>query len=946
MNPISSYLIAMFEGLKNYPIRFKLVVISLSVAVATLLLASVAFTLFQISAYRETVLQNAVSLAKLVASDSKSAFLAGNAAGAAYEIQDFTSIEPVQAIALFDAEGKFFAGVGDYEAITSEGTQEAEILVSAASAAYTYHYVDYALHVQAPIMDDNQIVGSVHVQSSLLPLQKQINAFTLVLLLVVLGAIVISYSLIAVLQRIISDPILTFKKSVDEVRLHKNFDIKVPITTRDELGELATGVNEMLQEIKRRDERLAQGRVSLEKSVQARTLDIQNAYKALESALRDITDEKVKAEQANKAKSEFLAMMSHEIRTPMNGILGMTSLLASSDLTEEQQHYARTAHESGEVLLSLINHVLDYSRLEAGKMSLDLIEFDLVDLVSRTCALFSSQIQAKGLQFVLETKMEAALNLVVGDMEKIRQVLINLVSNAIKFTDQGSIAVSVNLIGEQQYGKEVQQKFKITVVDTGIGIAATKLDSIFDIFTQEDSSTTRLRGGSGLGLSISKRMVDMMGGTIGVQSRKNEGSTFWFALSLTCRTKLDSENPQLLQMFKIKPPLVVLGETSGALVRQFLLPTKVAVQRYDPAAKIADNVQSVTEKVSLPSVLVLNLDGQLAEQMEFALALRHHYQRLDLAIIMVLDDFSLNAMVRERLGSTCYCLAAPVHKDELFNTLNQLVLPVNQQAAKTELQGNPLGMKVLLVEDNKVNQQVAQVMIAKAGCLVTTVENGKLALEAFIQGGFDLIFMDCHMPVMDGYEATIHIRNYERKNNMHAIPIVALTANVYRGDREKAFNIGMTDYLLKPFKYEQIYQMLQQYQGGVMTQKVEKPITNHASPLLDLDILQELKELSAPGEESVLAQVVSLYVSDSPKLVQEILAALALKDLSQLASSVHALKGMSAGVGGAGFAELCLQIELACKSNNLSSLGNLADQIVMRHQELCVALNRYVEQVS
>jgi two-component system, sensor histidine kinase and response regulator len=939
MNPISSYLIEMFEGLKNYPIRLKLVVISLSVAVATLLLASVAFTLFQISAYRETVLQNAVSLAKLVASDSKSAFLAGDAAGAAYEIQDFTSIEPVQAIALFDAQGKFFAGVGDYEAIASEGAQ-------AANAAYTYHYLDYALHVQAPIVDGAQIVGSVHVKSSLLPLQKQISAFTLVLLLVVLGAIFISYSLIAVLQRIISDPILTFKRSVDEVRLHKNFDVKVPITTRDELGELATGFNEMLQEIKRRDERLAQGRVSLEKSVQARTLDIQNAYKALESALRDITEEKVKAEQANKAKSEFLAMMSHEIRTPMNGILGMTSLLASSELTEEQQHYARTAHESGEVLLSLINHVLDYSRLEAGKMSLELVEFDLVDLVSRTCALFSSQMQSKGLQFVLETKMETALNLVVGDMDKIRQVLINLISNAIKFTDQGAIAVSVALIDEQQCGAEVQQQFHIAVADTGVGIEAVKLNSIFDVFTQEDSSTTRLRGGSGLGLSISKRMLDIMGGAISVQSRKGAGSTFGFTLSLTCRTKLDSENPQLMQALNVKPPVVVAAENSGSLVRQFLLPTKVPVQRYDAARSIDDNVQQATANAPLPSVLILSLDGQLAEQLNFALALRHHYQSPELPIIIVLDDFSLNAMVRERLGSACYCLAAPVHKDELFNTLNQLLLPANNQPAKAQLQGTPLGMKVLLVEDNKVNQQVAQVMIAKAGCQVTTVENGKLALEAFIRGGFDLIYMDCHMPVMDGYESTIHIRNYERKNNLPATPIVALTANVYRGDREKAFNIGMTDYLLKPFKYEQIYQMLAKHHGGGMADKVEKTTTSQGAPLLELGILQELKELSAPGEESVLAQIVSLYVSDSPKMVQEILAALALKDLSQLTNSVHALKGMSAGVGGAGFAELCLQIELACKSNNLPALGNLADQIVLRHQELCVALNRYVEQVS
>lgn len=964
---VGSVLNHLLNGLQNYPIKAKLIVISMSVALVSLLLASLAFTAFQISTYRTSLMQNLVSIADVVADNSNAAILFNDPVAAHDMFGNILQADGVQSVGILLPDGQLFAGAGDTPQLLAASASAGSTRVERADGRYyQYEFSDFTLHVNVPVLSGSEVIGSVHITSSLETIQQQIRSFIVIVLLVLLGSTIIGYMLITYLQHIISHPLLQFKAAVDEVRISKNFDLSVPVSSHDELGQLIRGFNDMLSEIKQRDERLDLYRINLEKTVQDRTLDIQNAYKALETALRDITEEKERAEQASRVKSEFLAMMSHEIRTPMNGILGMTALLAGTELTQEQRYYAKTAHESGEVLLSLINDVLDYSRIEAGKMALDKTEFDLLDLVSRTCGLFTSQIMAKGLRFILNSRIDNLKNLVVGDMDKIRQVLINLISNAVKFTREGRI----NVVVEMVESRGLLQRFVIRVEDTGIGIHDEKLGSIFDVFAQEDNSTTRMHGGSGLGLSISKRMVEMMGGEIHVISRKNEGSSFWFTLDMEVGEKLSTKYFNITRKLESSNAVVVVGEESGDVIRQFLAPAQLQFRSYDARLDYSDNLRVLEPVCNTPKLALISLDISPMAQVEYVKGLRHILGQPELPIILVLDDFEMYSSVRSQLGANCTCLASPVRREELYEAINAVLdekLFVTSRKQEIRDHYEPLGMSVLLVEDNRVNQQVAEVMITKAGCLVTTVNNGQLALEAFTRGSFDLIFMDCHMPVMDGYESTMHIRTYERKHHINAVPIVALTANVVSGDKDKALKLGMTDYLTKPFKFEQLYEMLAKYKSvRQQQQQVKQPIkaaleeetAGFTAPrpsavsrygetdILDLETLDELKSIDASGDFRLLRQVIQVYLKDSRPMLNEVLESLRLRQGERLARSAHALKSMSLTIGGRGVSAICQHLELAGKKGSVDVLQEVAAKLEADYSSLCARLNSYERNLS
>jgi CheY-like chemotaxis protein len=366
-----------------------------------------------------------------------------------------------------------------------------------------------------------------------------------------------------------------------------------------------------------------------------------------------------------------------------------------------------------------------------------------------------------------------------------------------------------------------------------------------------------------------------------------------------------------------------------------------------------------------PKLALVSLDLPPMAQVEYVKGLRQMLGQTELPVILVLDDFEMYSSVRSHLGAACTCLASPVRREELYEAINSVLdekLFVTSRKQEIRDQLEPLGMSVLLVEDNRVNQQVAEVMITKAGCLVTTVHNGQLALEAFMRGSFDLIFMDCHMPVMDGYESTTHIRTYERKHHINAIPIVALTANVVSGDKDKALKLGMTDYLTKPFKFEQLYEMLAKYKSVRQQQQQvaqaantgpDEEMAGFAAPrqghiseygetdILDLETLDELKAIDASGDFKLLRQVIQVYLKDSRPILNDILESLRLLQGERLARSAHALKSMSLTIGGRGLSAICQHLELAAKKGRVDALHGVADKLEADYSSLCAKLASY-----
>ncbi len=979
--------------LRNISIRTKLILIMAITAVFAMLLITTAMVAYQHQSIKRSVESEMSSLAGVLAWNCSAALAFSDKNTAIDSLAVLKSRPDIVAGYLYNKEGQVFvkfthqsAVPGPWNAkhlqkiatdealrimnrkipdVTSISTTWISLLINNLSnnnaGANTTDYFEYDdqgfLHLIYPIVINDQVIGSIHLINNLDKLRENLKTFYIIIAVALITTLIVILLLSTKLQKIFSLPLLELMRVMNAVAIGKDYTSRVNQSGADEFGQLAGVFNKMLTEIHRRDNQLAHHSLKLEQLVSERTLELSVKNQELEITTAEALKAKADSDAANKAKSQFLATMSHEIRTPMNGVIGMLELLLDTGLDLRQERLAKTAFRSAESLLGIINDVLDFSKIESGIFQLIIKDFDLRQLLEETAEMLAIQAHHKGLEFILDVPYDLS-GIVKADEERLRQVLVNLLGNAIKFTDNGEVQLKVRWL-ENNTGKSTKHLL-FEVTDTGSGISPDQQEHIFKSFTQADGSITRRYGGTGLGLAISRQLVELMGGKLEVTSTVGEGSCFSFSLHLE-QSVLPLIPKADISILKGLAILVVDDNaTNRAILHDQLSHWGVRCHCVSSGAQALALLKEATRQQNPFRIALLDWHMPDMDGLALALAINTEPKIAPLSLVMLSSDSITFADDRDNYYGISYFLNKPVLQQKLQNCLLEVLgaLPTTQKHLQKSKHSNNVKLievKILLAEDNPINQEVGMGILLAIGCQVDIANNGLEAVAASANKDYDLILMDCHMPQMDGFEATMQIRKREQAAGKALVPIIALTADVQKGIVEQCLDAGMDSYLSKPFSKQQLQdtlakwlpiQLTDAHVNGALNAAALKAssgsINRVSTPLLNPAALENLRSLTTATGDSLLNKAIEMFLDTATQEIDKLEEALKNNDTDSLTRIAHSFKSSCANLGAQTLADYAASVEKIAKEGHTDGIDTLLKAMEFDLPTISTALSEQI----